>query len=184
MTTTVTRMYDKFSDARAAVGELEAMGYSHAQISLVANNADGAHSHPIPAVKAASETEAGVDAGRGAAVGGVVGGAGGMLAGLGLIIIPGLGPVAATGWLVSMIVGAAVGAATAGAATGLVSALTRTGLDEHEAKVFAEGIRQGGTVVCVHAQTADADTAAKAMERFNPVDIHGRGDAYRLAGWG
>ena len=48
-----------------------------------------------------------------------MGGGAGLLAGLGLLAIPGLGPVVAAGWLAAPAVGAAAGAA----AGGLVGAL-------------------------------------------------------------
>jgi hypothetical protein len=48
-------------------------------------------------------------AGPGAGVGPAIGGAADLLAGLGLIAIPGLGPTVAAGWLASTAVGAVAG---------------------------------------------------------------------------
>jgi hypothetical protein len=53
-------------------------------------------------------------AGKGAGIGAGLGGAADLLAGLGLLAIPGLGPVVAAGWLTATAVGAAAGAATGG----------------------------------------------------------------------
>jgi hypothetical protein len=65
-----------------------------------------------------------------------VGGAVGLLAGLGLLAIPGIGPVVAAGWLVSTAAGAAAGGATGG----LIGALTQAGVSEEDAHVYAEGV--------------------------------------------
>lgn len=68
-------------------GELEATGVPHSNISIVANNADNRRDH--------DRSKAGDDAAGGAGLGAVVGGAGGLLTGLGLMAIPGVGPVVA-----------------------------------------------------------------------------------------
>ena len=145
---TVTGLFDDYTDAQAAVRELETMGVPHSDISIVASNAKGDHDH----LGAARANEAGEDAGKGAGIGATVGGLGGLLAGLGLLAIPGLGPVVAAGWLASTLVGAGVGAVVGGAAGGLVGALTHAGVSEDDANAYAEGVpprrharhRQGG----------------------------------------
>ena len=67
----------------------------------------------------------------------------GLLTGLGLMAIPGVGPVVAAGWLVATLAGAAAGGVTGGA----VGALTEAGISKDEADVYAEGLRRGGAVV-------------------------------------
>ena len=77
---------------------------------------------------------------------------GGLLAGLGLLAIPGLGPIVAAGWLAATAVGAGIGAA-GGAATGsLVGALKNSGHTEEDANVYSEGVRRGGTLVSAKVQ--------------------------------
>ena len=78
-----------------------------------------------------------------------MGGTAGLPAGLGLLAIPGLGPVVAAGWLAATAVGAAAGAATGG----IVGALTEAGVSEEEAHSYAEGVRRGGTLVSARVQT-------------------------------
>ena len=99
MTQTVTALYDTYDGAVAAVNELEASGIPHADISLVSNNVDNRYDKDHP-------TNAAADAGTGAGIGAAVGGVGGLLTGLGLLAIPGVGPVVAAGWLVATAVGA------------------------------------------------------------------------------
>ena len=82
----------------------------------------------------------------------MTGGALGALTGLGLMAIPGVGPIVAAGWLVATLTGAAAGAATGG----VVGALTQMGVSSEEADVYAEGLRRGGAVVSARVPDADA----------------------------
>jgi hypothetical protein len=118
MTQTVTALYDTYDSAVAAVNALEASGFPHSEISIVSNNVDNRYAKDRP-------TNAGADAGAGAGIGAVVGGVGGLLTGLGLMAIPGVGPVVAAGWLIATAAGAATGAVVGGAAGGLVGSRSR-----------------------------------------------------------
>src|SRR5271169_6957019 len=94
-------------------------GVPHSDISIVSNNVDNRYTKDRP-------THAAEDAGKGAGIGAAVGGIGGLLTGLGLLAIPGVGPVVAAGWLVATAAGAAAGAATGG----LVGVLTEAGISK------------------------------------------------------
>ena len=182
MTRTITRLFDRFDDAKAAVAELERIGVPHDDISIVASKAD---EKQADAAADADERgrDAGKDAGKGATLGAGLGGAAGLLAGLGLLAIPGLGPVVAAGWLVSTGVGALAGAAAGGATGGVVGALTHHGVDEREAHVYAEGVRRGGSLVSARVSDGLYSQAEAALHRFNVVDTAARGAAYRSSGW-
>jgi hypothetical protein len=107
-----------------------------------------------------------------------VGGTAGLLAGLGLLAIPGLGPVVAAGWLAATAVGAAAGAATGG----IVGALTEAGVSKDEAPLYAEGVRRGGTLVT--ARVADADRARlDSILDQSAVNLRDRSAAWQKAGW-
>ena len=80
MTTTISRLYNNYSDAQRAVGDLEAAGVPHSDISIVANNSDGWYSKD----NKVDRDHDGVDdraegAGKGAGVGAGLGGAAGLL---------------------------------------------------------------------------------------------------------
>src|SRR5215218_6508808 len=102
---TISRVYDSYGQARAAVAALEAAGIASGDISLIANKYVSDKYQDVDEVS---------DAAKGAGIGGALGGGAGLLAGLGLMAIPGLGPVVAAGWLASLAVGAAAGAAAGG----------------------------------------------------------------------
>jgi hypothetical protein len=186
MTTTVTRLFDHYSDAESAVSELERMGIAERDISLVAHNADNAHEHRLKRDGTSRDTaseEAAEDATKGAGLGGAIGAAGGLLAGLGILASPGLGPVVAAGWLASTAVGALAGAAVGAAGGGLVGALTHAGVSREDAEVYSEGVRRGGTVVSVKADEGREAEVRAVLDRHNGADAASRGRAYREGGW-
>lgn len=175
MTRTLTGLFDRYDDARRAVQDLEAAGVAHRDISLVANDVRGAHRDELdPAAR---------DAGAGASIGAAVGGLGGLLAGLGLIAIPGIGPVVAAGWLAATAAGAAGGAVIGGIAGGLVGALTHAGVPEADAHVYAEGVRRGGTLVTAKVDEPLVPTARAILSDDRTVDLADRRRAYESEGW-
>jgi len=168
----VTAFFDDYAAAKQAVYDLELAGIGSSDISIVAGNAD----NRILTEPPISE---GTGAATGASIGGVVGGGAGLLAGLGVLTLPGIGPVVAAGWLATTALGAAVGAATGG----LIGALTDAGLSEDEAAYYAEGIRRGGTVVSARVDSSLTMTVEGIMARYNAVDPETRVPAYRDSGW-
>lgn len=163
MTRTVTRSYDAYEDASAVVERLEAAGFASENISLIGRHDEVDDSN----------------AEEGAGIGGVVGGAAGLLAGLGMIAIPGVGPVIAAGWLASTAAGVAAGAV----AGGLIGAMTSAGVKEDDAHFYAETVRRGGSVVSVRVADARAAEAEAIMDGATPIDMATRRADYEREGW-
>ncbi|UVC12376.1 hypothetical protein IHQ71_30690 (plasmid) [Rhizobium sp. TH2] len=171
---TVTGLFDNYRDAESAVSRLESAGIVADDISIVSNNGDGRYT---------DESNAAEGAGTGAGIGALVGGTGGLLTGLGLMAIPGVGPVVAAGWLAATAVGAVAGAAVGGATGGIVGALTEEGVSESEAHVYAEGVRRGGTLVTARvddSRYAEVDGILKGESWVDPV---ARRRSYEQEGW-
>ena len=180
MTQTLTALFDDYDNAESAVTRLERAGVPRDDISIVASNADDRHA----AVGNGAATAAGADAGEGAAIGATVGGIGGLLAGLGLLVIPGVGPIVAAGWLGATIVGALGGAAVGGAAGGLVGALTHAGVPEADAHIYAEGVRRGGSLVSARVSDDLVATARDILDSDDSkVDVDTRRASYKQEGW-
>ncbi len=171
---TITKLYDSYADARLTVADLEAAGVPHSHISILANNAED---HDTKNEKVAK------DAGVGATAGGVLGGGAGLLTGLGVMAIPGVGPVVAAGWLAATLAGVVAGAAAGAATGGIIGALTEHGVDKDQAHVYAEAIRRGGALVAVKTDDKWIGIARDVMNRRPAVDPALRGEAYRAAGW-
>jgi hypothetical protein len=194
MSKTITRLFDSHIQALDAVSDLEARGIDHDKISLVSNNADNwhdGHKHaggatatgPLGDRNGDGENDVADGAGKGAATGGLIGGGAGLLAGLGMLAIPGLGPVVAAGWLAATAVGAVVGAAAGGATGGLLGALKEAGHSDEEANVYSEGVRRGGTLVSVKAHDDEIAVVEGILNQRRGVDATARGEAYRQTGW-
>ncbi len=165
MTVTITHVYDDYGSAENVVRELENAGFASDQVSVVGRKP--------------SDLSGGEGTATGATLGGVAGGGAGLLASLGLIAIPGIGPLVAAGVLATTLAGAATGAV----AGGILGALVDYGISKEEAPVYAESIRRGGTLVSVRAEKSRADQAELIMRRHEPIDIKERGRAYRDQGW-
>lgn len=181
MARTVVGLFDSFSDAQAAVNELESMGVSQANISMVAHeNATGYREAAAHDPSVGERVAHGVgDAVKGAVKGGVIGGLTGLAASLALAMIPGVGPVLAAGPIAATLGGAGLGA-TAG---GVIGGLTGLGVPEDHAGYYYEGVRRGGTLVTATVEDAHADHARDIFNRHNVVDIDERGSYYRTSGY-
>jgi len=181
MTTTITRLYNSYAEARDAVRALEAADVSHGNISVLANNSEGWYDEKkgtFPDADLDGSDDRAEAAGKGAGLGAVAGGTVGALTGLGLMAIPGVGPIVAAGWLVATLTGAAAGAATGG----VVGALTQAGVSNDDAEIYAEGLRRGGAVVSAKVEDRDAARLQSVLDRSS-VRIADRAAAYRQGGW-
>jgi hypothetical protein len=159
---TITHLYDNYDEATQVVADLETAGIAHADISVLGR-----------------ESESENRAGTGAGIGAVIGGGAGLLAGIGSLAIPGVGPVIAAGWLVATLAGVAVG----GGAGGIVGSLVRAGISDDEANVYAEGVRRGGSLVTVRTDETRALEVERILDAHHHVDWQSRGKEYRDAGW-
>ncbi len=102
----------------------------------------------------------------GATAGGVIGGTLGLLAGIGALAIPGLGPFIAAGPIMATLAGLGAG----GAVGGLVGAMSGLGIPEYEAKRYAGRVKDGGVLVSVHCDTSDRVKQAKDVLKASGAD--------------
>jgi hypothetical protein len=104
-------------------------------------------------------TKAPEGATTGAGAGAVIGGTLGVLAGVGLLAIPGLGPFIAAGPIMAGLAGLGVG----GAVGGFTGALIGMGIPEFEAKRYEGRLLKGGILLSVHCDTSDQIKRAKEL---------------------
>lgn len=176
---TLTRLYDDHDDAMYVVQTLEQAGVPSADISLVANNADTRYDANGTTGAGVTSGDPAQGGGTGASLGTVLGGGAGLLAGLGALAIPGVGPIVAAGWLVTTLTGAGIGAA----AGGLLGSLTGAGVSEADAHTYAEGVRRGGNLVTVRVDDAMAGTVDAVLDGHTPVNPVSRRAEYEQEGW-
>jgi hypothetical protein len=155
--------------ANAIVERLQATGFMTDDISVLFPDKQGtrdfAHEKNTKAPEGAA---AGGTAGLG------VGGALGLLAGIGALAIPGVGPFIAAGPIMGALSGAAVGGATGGIIGGLVG----LGIPEYEAKQYEGKVRAGNILISVHTQDSTARTRAKEiLETSGAKDVSSSGES-------
>src|SRR6204780_2142704 len=119
-------------------------------------------------------TKAPEGAATGVTAGGIIGGTLGLLAGVGLLAIPGLGPFIAAGPIMAGLAGLGVG----GAVGGVTGALIGLGIPEYEAKRYEGRLQKGGILLSVHCDTSDEIKRAKeVLKNTNAEDIASTGES-------
>jgi len=171
---TVVGLFDTYAQAQKAVQDLEAAGIARNNISFVTNNANEQYTRTDTTTPAPAAEETGAETARGAVAGGITG----LIIGLAPFVIPGLGAIAAMGWLTMTLVGAGVGAAV-----GLVGALTGAGVPEEDAAYYNEGVRRGGTLIAVKTDDAMADRVAQILSDDGAINIDERAAQWRQEGF-
>ncbi len=160
---TIAHSYSTYSEATSVVNALEGAGIPHSDISIVSGdktaNTAGAGGTATGMTSGDATQGASTGAGTGATLGTVLGGGAGLLAGLGSLAIPGIGPIVAAGWLVAALTGAGVGAA----AGGLVGSLTGAGVSEADAQTYQQHVNEGGTLVTARVDDAQAAQVEQMM---------------------
>jgi hypothetical protein len=152
-----------------AVDALMAAGFRSEDISVLmpenVGTKDFAHEKHTKAPEGAT-----TGAGAGAAIGGTLG----LLAGIGALAIPGLGPFIAAG----PIMGALAGAGAGGVAGGIIGALVGMGIPEYEAKRYEGLIKDGGILLSVHCDNSEwVGRAKEILKRTGAQDISSTGEA-------
>ena len=166
--TAVFGIYANTTAAESAVDQLISVGFSNDDVSVLMSDVAGtkefAHEK---ATKAPEGTAVGVT------TGGVVGGTLGLLAGIGALAIPGVGPLIAAGPIMGALAGLGVG----GAVDGLVGALVGMGIPEYEAKRYEGRVKDGGVLLSVHCDTSEEISRAKdTLKATGAEDIASSGE--------
>ena len=167
-----TAVYGIFRDrmhAEQGVDALVENGFRHEDISVLfpdnSGTKDFAHEKHTKAPEGAT-------AGGGAGV--IVGGTLGLLAGIGALTIPGVGPFIAAGPILAALGGAGAGAVVGG----LIGALVGMGIPEYEAKRYEGRIKEGGILLSVHCDNSDWTKKAKdVLKRTGAEDVASSGEA-------
>ncbi|MGB8002271.1 MAG: low temperature-induced protein [Anaerobacillus sp.] len=146
-------VFSSVGSAEQAITDLQRHGYGSNDISVFAKDKSKVNvleeemDTSVTSNKGGRGKNAGKGAGLGALSGGALGGIGGLLAGLGLLAIPGIGPLVAAGPIAAALTGAGIGAGGGG----IVGALVGAGIPEREAVQYENHLKEGKIIVIVEA---------------------------------
>ncbi|MFC5650499.1 general stress protein [Paenibacillus solisilvae] len=153
----IVGVFDSEAEAIRAIEGLKREGYTSDEISIISKNRED-----LEAVTEETGTKAPEGTATGMATGGVLGGITGLLAGIGLLAIPGIGPILAAGPIVATLTGAVAGAG----AGGLVGGLIGLGIPEDEAHAYNDYVNDGRILVLVDSR-AERDHSVYDTFRTN-----------------
>jgi hypothetical protein len=162
-------IYPTRSAVENGISSLLNAGFTDSDISiLLPESLSGAKEMGMEkATKAPEGTAVGVT------TGGVIGGTLGLLAGIGALAIPGIGPLIAAGPIVAALAGLGVG----GTVGGLTGALIGLGMPEFEAKRYEGRMSKGGILLSVHCDTSDEIKRGKqVLEATRAEDVSSTGE--------
>ena len=161
MSKTVSAVFENRVAADHAVEGLRAAGFGPADISVLMSEDTQGREFGVEV-----NTKAPEGATAGATAGGVLGALAATLVALGIVVIPGMGLVAA-----GPIIAAFAGAGAGGALGGLLGGLVGLGIPEHEAKMMAERLARGGILVGVMAHEDRLKVADEVLRSVGGVQL-------------
>src|SRR5271156_1196191 len=167
--TSVFGIYGSRESVERAVDTFLTSGFGTSDVSVLLPENLG--SKPIATHK---DTKAPEGATAGGGAGAVIGGTLGLLAGIGALAIPGVGPFIAAGPIMAALAGIGVG----GAVGGFAGALIGMGIPEYEAKRYEGRVKAGGILLSVHSDSSEWTKRAKEiLENTGAEDVASAGEA-------
>ncbi len=164
--------FSNHQDAELALHKLKDSGFEMSKISIIANDVNS-HSDLAGAKQGnqLSDVDNKADEGatKGLISGSTVGGLTGLLVGLGLVAIPGVGPVvmagAAATAIATTLTGSAIGAVTGGVFGGLIG----LGIPKDRARIFSDRVAQGDYLAMVDDVTDEEFRLAESIFRKHGI---------------
>jgi hypothetical protein len=154
---------DTQADTAELIDRLRAAGFMPADVSVLA-----AHNQGDEGIAIEKQSKSLQGTATGASAGGVLGGLLGLLAGMGTLVIPGLGLLVAAGPLLATLSGIGVGASVGGLAGGLIG----LGIPEYEARRYEGHLEKGRVLIAVHCRDErEIDRAKRIMQEVGASDV-------------
>lgn len=155
----ITALFADLASAEQTVADLRRAGIPAEQIGLLVRDSEGV----VRETGGTGAERAGTGAAIGAAGGGVVGAIGGWMIGVGALVLPGIGPVIAGGFVATALGTAVAGAAAGAAAGGVAGMLISLGIPRDEARDLESEVRQGHVLLTV--RTLEPRETLEIIER-------------------
>lgn len=153
---TISGIFSARNQAERAIGDLHARGFSEKETSIVAREdvlRKGGREE--------GTTMGGI--GEGVTAGSALGGFAGLLAGAGMLAIPGIGPIVAAGPIAAALSGAVTG--------GLAGGLIDYGIPEERGRELEQRVRGGEIVALVHSDENRYDEASSILRRYGASEV-------------
>jgi len=161
-------IFRRREDLESALRALKDSNFDMDRVSLIARHVDEVRgSEDVRTDR--GDTEAQEGAGIGATTGTVLGGLGGLLVGLGVLAIPGVGPILAAGAEINALASTLAGAGIGAAAGGIVGALVGLGIPEEQARAYSKRIEAGEYLLMISGSPDDVRRVEKIL-RDNHIE--------------
>jgi uncharacterized protein (TIGR02271 family) len=157
-------------EAEQALHELKRSGFPMEKVSVIARHSDRAEGTASTVVNEHVGNKADDGAKAGVVSGGALGGLTGLLVGLGILAIPGIGPVMLAGAGATVLATALSGTMIGAAAGGLLGGLIGLGIPEKDAKLYSDRVSRGDYLVMVEGTDTDIHHAEQVLKRHTIQD--------------
>lgn len=158
-------VFSNRSELRTALDALKDANFPREQISVVSKHTDDV-----------TDNKAGEGAAAGAATGGALGGLGGLLVGLGVLALPGIGPVLVGGTLATALATTAAGGAIGAAAGGLTGGLIGLGVPENDAKGYQDRVAAGDYLLVLEGSESQLRQARGILKNTHDWQMYKTND--------
>lgn len=140
-------IFAKIEDAVAALTELKTAGFPIEKISVISRNTEEDREIANLVKSTESGNQAEENTATGAFTGGALGTVAGLLVGLGILAIPGIGPIMLAGAEATALATTLAGSAIGTAAGSFMGAFVGLGIPEAQAKSYYERVSRGAYLV-------------------------------------
>ena len=171
---TVAAVFPTLAEAENVARGLRNLGIPSQAIHVAAGNDKSRHEEYIRKARA-EETRTATAAATGASIGASMG----FVAGLAMLVIPGVGPIIAGGAILTVLTGLSIGAAGGG----LIGAFANMGISHDEAHLYEEAVRRGKVFVAVQVSEEMEPEAIRLMAEQGGRDINDEAEAWQASGW-
>ncbi|NLY42810.1 MAG: hypothetical protein GX066_02335 [Clostridiaceae bacterium] len=165
MRKTIVAIFDSYTSAEDAARQIKENGLRTDDISIVAKD-NQTNTGKETNTFTNENQRVNDNVSDGTVTGGVLGGVAGLLLGMGTMVIPGLGAIAAAGPIAGLLSGAITG--------GIVGGLVDLGIPEEAGRKYEEEVRQGRILWSMRTDDKNVDKVSDILNRCGAksVDIH------------
>lgn len=161
MSRTVVGIFNNINDAQRAATEIKQNGFKTSDISILTKNIDTINQEQ----KESSFTNNAIhdNISDGVVTGTVLGGLAGLLIGIGTVVVPGLGVIAAAGPIIGLLSGAVTG--------GVVGGLIDLGIPEDDSMEYEKDIRSGKILLSMICSSENIHKVSEILKNCGAIKV-------------